>query len=575
MYRNVILDFVSTNQLTLLENQYTQMTLVLFSPNDKNLSSLLKAKEELTIYHVKGHYTFQKKYGINFLENSIVEMVLEYNDRIKLLKEEISFSINDPYYLKDIREQKFTSIELVPVLEKESLVGVVLIYSDNVDSNVKISNQKWLTFINKLNVSVEEKLQSVVINDIVADSNLYSIVINNNKDIYINDNLKKDYKLDSNILYAKDKSYNLILRLTYFMKKIEKDNYVIYYLEKNLLIHKEQNIDILNIDSINNNGFKDEFSLIFTKAFKNETVSIMIEKFDNVLKQVVPTSVIKYYQVSKSSIVIILNKALKKKEENELLYLLKKGYYLVINSKTDIPLKTNLIEVVEYLDEVMPDSFNYAEYNNYLNELNKQKFNCDNPELMCEKLLVKADNNDILGTLVNGVLNNYYHKSIYKVFEISLIEQMERSIKKRYDNPIFTVLISSIKKRKILELLKKIASLYTHPKLIVHVPVINNYSTEEVYQSLEKIKSLGFVVIVDSTIFMKLEYMICIRIIDAILIRKNEFEYYITDFTKTMLDEYYNDGKVIIYEDMVASSLNYPINDLTCVLIERNKYEKN
>ena len=269
----------------------------------------------------------------------------------------------------------------------------------------------------------------------------------------------------------------------------------------------------------------------------------------------------------------MLNKSLSKKEESDINFILKKGYYLIIKSNSCITKKTDLTSVIDYLEEIMPDTFNYDEYNNYYNELNLEKYNCDNPEKILGKVLIKADDRALLGTLVNGVINNYYHKSIYKVFEISLIEQMERAIKKRYDNPIFTVLISSVKKRKILELMKKIAGLYEHPKLIVHVPVINNYQTKEVYETLDKLKLMGFVIIVDSTVFMRLEYTICVNKVDAILIRRNEFEYYMTTYTKALLDEYYNEGKVIIYEDTIATSLDYPITDLTCLLIERDKYE--
>ena len=105
MYRSIILEFLSTNRTNLLENNYSQITLVLFPYELKNIQKLENEISNVKVYHVKEPYTFLKEYDFSKLQNSIVEMVLEYKEIIKINKDDISFEISDPYYLKDIKSQ--------------------------------------------------------------------------------------------------------------------------------------------------------------------------------------------------------------------------------------------------------------------------------------------------------------------------------------------------------------------------------------------------------------------------------------------------------------------------------------
>ena len=52
MYRNVILEFLSANNKILLENNYSQMTLVLFPVEYHNLCKLFKDDSKVKVYHI-------------------------------------------------------------------------------------------------------------------------------------------------------------------------------------------------------------------------------------------------------------------------------------------------------------------------------------------------------------------------------------------------------------------------------------------------------------------------------------------------------------------------------------------
>ena len=231
MYRSLLLEFLSTNRSNLLENNYSQMTLVLFPYENNNLLKLDNQYSNTKVYHLKDHYTFLKEYDIANLQNTIIEMVLEYKEPIKINKNDISFEINDPYYLKDIRNQKFESIELLPIMDNDNLLGACLIYSNNQNTSFNISNKKLLTLVNKL--IQDEELEEVnnITKDII-DNEKFFYVIKKNNSYYLNDDCKKKYRFKNNLITEKDHDYLRLKKTLNIMKKIEKEDYEIYYISK-------------------------------------------------------------------------------------------------------------------------------------------------------------------------------------------------------------------------------------------------------------------------------------------------------------------------------------------------------
>ncbi len=571
MYRSVILEFLSTNSKVLLENNYSQMTLVLFPNEYRNLSKLYKDDSLIKIYHIKDQYTFYKEIELSKLENSIIEMILDNQETININYNDISFEINDPYYLKDIRKLNFLSLEIMPILMDNKLTGILLIYSNNLNAKFKLSNKKVLNLVNKLYLDEELTFEDDIKDEIINNEAWYYVVKKDNL-YYLNDLISKSRRFSNNVINEKDKEVTRLKKLLSGMKKIIKDKVEIFYLPSKLFKVDNNNTEVYLLDSINNHNFTEDFSVIFTKNLEsNMSVFEISSIFKQAINKIYPDAIIKFYQVSKDAMGIIVNKNFSKKDENDLKYLLKKHYFLLINRINGLTKGLELVKLMTYLNENLPFNFNYDEYSRYLEQKNEELLDCDKSINRYNKIMIKADTLQTIGKVVNAPLNNYYNLSIYKLHENELINLLDKIIKYEYISPIINMCIMSFNKRKIYEQLKKIILKYPSAKIIFHAPKIINHSVNEMYGNIIKAKELGFVVIVDSTIFMDLNYNICVKPCDAIIIRKQELKASLTDhniFNKRIFESFYDDAKVVIFEELPKEEDLCIINELTCLFID-------
>lgn len=571
MYRSLLLEFLSTNRSNLLENNYSQMTLVLFPYENNNLLKLDNQYSNTKVYHLKDHYTFLKEYDIANLQNTIIEMVLEYKEPIKINKNDISFEINDPYYLKDIRNQKFESIELLPIIDNDNLVGACLIYSNNQNASFNISNKKLLTLVNKIIQDEEIEEVNNITNNII-DNEKFFYVIKKNNSYYLNDECKKKYRFKNNLITEKDHDYLRLKKTLNIMKKIEKEDYEIYYISSTLIKKDTDDVDILLLDSINNHSLEDDFSVIYSKLLDEaNSLQDQITKFNNALKKLFPDAITKFYKIDSTSIAIIIDRVLKKKDENDLRFILKKDYYVVMTTTTNITKKMNLINVMNYLNRFLLDSFDLNKYLEYEQSLSEEILEADKQLYRYNKIMIKADTLQTIGKMVNAPITDSYNQATYKMIDSEFVNLLEKVIKDNINSPIITLLIESLNKRKIYELLKKIINKEPNTKIIFHIPKINNYDTKYVFETIQKAKDMGFIVIIDSTFFMNFKYNVCLKIADAIIIRNNELDLSLTKnniFNKKLFESFYEEGKVVIFEKIPNEDDIEIINELTCLLID-------
>ena len=83
---------------------------------------------------------------------------------------------------------------------------------------------------------------------------------------------------------------------------------------------------------------------------------------------------------------------------------------------------------------------------------------------------------------------------------------------------------------------------------------------------------MGFIVIVDSTIYMNLQYNIALSLVDALLIRKQESLHSLLNhnpLNQVIFKEMYQQNKVIIFETIPTEEDLEMINELTCLIVER------
>ena len=577
MYRGIILEFLSTNRSNLLENNYSQMTLVLFPYELKNIQKLDNEISNVKIYHIKEPYTFLKEYEFSKLQNTIIEMILEYKETIKINKSDISFEIFDPYYLKDIRNQDFMSLEINPIINNGDLIGVSILYSNNLNSNFNISNKKWITLVNKLIIDEEKSLYENIENNIKENENWLYVVKNNNK-FFINEELRKKHRFNNNIISEKEHDYFRLNKIIQPMTKIICEENEIYYIPNHLLKNENDNLEILMFESINNHSFKDDFTVIFTKMINddetsNKDVNKYILKYHNAIKKIYPDSIIKTYKIDDNTIALVLDKAFKKKDENELRYIIKKDYFIVMSTSSNITKSMNIIDIINFLNETLPDTFIMDKYLEYSNKLNQSLYEVDKNLHRYNKILIKADTLQTIGHMVNAPINDYYNIATYKLIENKIVNVLEKVIKDNINNPIITLLIDLVSKRKVYELLKKIINKEPNAKIIIHVPKIQDYDTGYIYNLIQKLKDLGYIIIIDSTIFMNFKYSVCLKISDAIIIRNDELDSSLTHnnlFNKKIFESFYENSKVVIFEKIPKEEDIEIINELTCLLIDNN-----
>ena len=122
--------FKQNNHKTLISNEYLQMTFVFLQFDVDDLGKFGIDIGNIMIYHVKEPYVFEKQYDIGKLAGTIIEILLTSKEPLTFLYDEVTFEINDPFYLKDLRKQTFKSLTVYPIIENEQIVGFALIYSN-------------------------------------------------------------------------------------------------------------------------------------------------------------------------------------------------------------------------------------------------------------------------------------------------------------------------------------------------------------------------------------------------------------------------------------------------------------
>ena len=135
--------------------------------------------------------------------------MIEDQNKKKFSYSDFQYEIKDPYYLKDIREQKFLSIEVMPIFTNNDFIACALNYSNKEEMDLHISNKKWSTFIHKLLEEQDKFYSDDVLWKIIENENLYYIVKNINRNKYfMNKQFQDDYQYSKNLISVHDKEYS-------------------------------------------------------------------------------------------------------------------------------------------------------------------------------------------------------------------------------------------------------------------------------------------------------------------------------------------------------------------------------
>lgn len=581
MYRNLILDFMSQYRDQFINNQCTELCFVFFNESKADLGLVCGTNLELTVYHVKEPYIFEKKYNTDQIMGTIIEIALDATSPFILLHDKISYEVKDPYYFRDLREFKMVSLVVVPFFHNfgkkdQQLSGIVIVYSNMIHPDIHFSNQRLLTLQRKL---YEDQIHQIVehIKQSILSNEKFQVVVRSKivNAYYCNDQFKQDYHLANNYVdKTKHNTNDLIIKKALSsMHKQDEETYTFFYTAKRNDFMSLSEIEYFTLDSIHNHQFSQPLSLIYLRSIdKSEEIASLAKILIEIATTSYPESLYKFYKVDEYTICQLVNQEITKKLKLDIAYRLKKRYYHIINIPNDLAYGVDLQKVINYFQTNLPDEFVYEEYSTYLNQKNEDILLCDAQYPRKNKILIAAANEKEIGEIIIEPIPNFYDIAAYKIFEQTMIAKMESSLKQSVHHPVFTLLVHTLIKRKVQEVLKKIINQFPMCKLILHIPPIIKLSCEKMYEMITKLKSMGFVLIADSTIFMNLEYHILMKQMDAIIIRDFECQTSLSNGNPhiiALLNSYYDEGKVVVFACIPQKEDVELINQLTCLIIER------
>ena len=236
MYRNVILDFLSFYRPQLNKYQFKFATISLMGRfNVGNISNLLLRADEVITYHIKEPRIYEKVYSFETFSNTICDMIVFTKQTIILKKDELSF-INDPYYLKDIRNIDFYSIALVPIIKKNDVVGTIIFYFDSDAKGFSCKQSDLVRLFDNLQNSIGSVYENNIDQALIQNEDYIKIVyLKNKQKCYIDNFLKNKFHFKSNILDLEDNKINIKLKKEVDSKKyrfVQTDYFNIYYINK-------------------------------------------------------------------------------------------------------------------------------------------------------------------------------------------------------------------------------------------------------------------------------------------------------------------------------------------------------
>lgn len=524
MYRNVILDFLSTKRKMLQNSSFLQMTICQIGTNyDDLLIKLLNQEDLIRIYHINEPRIYEKEYSFEKLNNSIVTMVLELKQQVCFNYDSLNFELLDPFYLRDLKKINFKSLQAIPIFDNEDVCGVIILYFDTENQSLTFTNNELLKLFNELKLDKEKHIQNDLAKAINNIDDYYIIAMSKDL-IYVNDLVKQKLKITSKVLDRKTTTY--IGRITNFIsqigiKKIKFENLDVYYLNQNVVLSKPIDKKIYSMYTLNQVFYDNKKALLFLRM--EEEVDDTLNKINDNLHRI-EISDYTLFQYNDDTFIYCLDEVISKDDYLKIKDAFPNIYLIMLRYQVDISGKMNLQKICDYLFTMQPDNFIYQNYVEWLNAHNivaltynenyhNNSFNYEIKSSLDNSLLVKMIN------LPLKVENRDTHFKMYN-------EMSEQSLKAltKYENQsiMLNLSLSLLEKRKNYETIKKIIN----NNNVLWINVLNDKKMKEegALKTLSKYKCLNLHLSCDSSIFLNINFMLVLPLFDAIYLQNDEFE---------------------------------------------------
>lgn len=516
MYRNVILEFLSTYREKLNNYRYKQMTISLMGRfGISDISSLILRPDEILTYHVKEPRIYEKNYSFETFSETICDMAVYSKEKVYLTKDNFTSSINDPFYLKDIRNQDFESIVLYPIIKNDEVIGTVIIYFDTDASKFQIKNNDLVKLFDSLQSSQGISINKKIDENILLNEEFIKIVmLKNTNKCYIDNYLKNKFHLKSNTISLSDSKIRSKINKETKNKRyrnIELEDYDVYYISKFDYKLSSNELDLLALESINDCQY-DNFSMIFIDD-KNLDLELTNQFSDSNIKKYYVNSKLYLYMIDE-----VLNHTIIKEFNNSN----PSNYNLVLTSKT-ITSKMNLVQIAKFIDEFRPTSFNFSEYVVYVNNINSIFLSKDIDVISrFDKHFINSITKEelvVLPSIINFKVNSdtemeTYENTIYKLIKNNC---------KNYVDYIIPIIPKMLNSKKLMLSIEKIKEFTKLVKVIISIPN-NKIDTTEIEKGISKLKKQGVLVFVDSSVYLNSKTLHLLDICDGLFIHKEEFE---------------------------------------------------
>ena len=527
MYRNIILEFLTSKHLILSDNGYYQMTICELGChyNDTPLK-LIKKEDEINVYHVKEPRIYQKSYDFSKIESTILMMLLELKEEITFNKCDLNFEMQDPYYLNDLRSQDFGSIQITPILENEEIVGAIITYYKKENSIVKFTNNELLKLLNNLKIDRENDYLNSINEKIFKNNDYYYLCLNGNN-VYLNDLLMKKLRFEKNYVSIKNrdthkKIFSFINK--HGIKKIKHDDLTVYYIEKEKTAKVKYEGELYALYSINNHNLGSDFSLLLVRKsaisdLSNtlDAVSSWLNGFDDINYKI--------YQYNDETIIVVVNSFILNSQLEHLKNTLEDDYILLLNSNKDITNKMDLVKVSSYIYTTQPEKFDYQEYAQYLTTFGNESLSYLGDFKFDDTFynIINVDKVTSLGKMYSLPLRENLRSNHFKSYANSVLKHISYIKKIEEDKILINIPFTLLQKRKILEDVKKIISI--NNKLTINVIYDNNSSCDEFIKIISKYKKLNVLLSCDSSVYLNFYLMPSIELFDAIYVQYDEYKH--------------------------------------------------
>lgn len=574
MYRNILLEFLSTKHLELNKNNYFQMTICQLGQSFNNqMVKLVKKEDLISVYHIKEPRIYQKDLSFDDLTDNIVMMAVELKEEIKFNKNELNYKLNDPFYLKDLQNQDFKSLQVTPIIENDNVIGVIITYYNNENGYIKCTNNELLKLFNNLTSDLCVEFEKKVIKSLELNNEIL-LLVTNNKQYYLNSSLQNYLKLKEDIINYSDSSKKNVIDSFINLLGVKKGTYEnlnLYYLPKSKLEVEKTNVEILALRNINNHNFDEHFSYIF--VHKNHFTSTTCLQ-DSLFEIVQKLSFKKYkmYEYDEDTLIMLVESTISNKDIEKIKNLFIEDYIIILQGSNDITKNMNLQQLSNYLFNIQPNVFELNQYIDWLNKFKREKLTYDD-KFKDNKFIyeiVSSENEKKLCELSYLPLRINLRTTHYNTYQLAVEREISLALKQMENKLFISIPFSLLKKRKTYENVKKIIQ---NNELWINVITDDLANSEEFMKLIAKYKKLNIMLCCDSSVYLNYFYMNSLSLFDALYIQSSEYEHLRVQevgLPQLIFDYAIKNYKYLIFENFNPN--RYDFNHFNCYYVKmKNK----